>query len=45
VTPSVSAYNDFLENVIFQAKGVSQVRSNFALKQVKFQTALPIPAE
>ncbi len=45
VTPSVSAYNDFLENVIFQAKGVSQVHSNFALKQVKFQTALPIPAE
>lgn len=41
-TPSVSAYDDFLENIIFGAKGVSQVHSNFALRQIKYETALPL---
>ncbi|MDP6377430.1 MAG: Lrp/AsnC family transcriptional regulator [Pseudomonadales bacterium] len=42
VIPSVSAYDRFLENVIFSAPGVSQVHSNFALRQIKFETALPL---
>ncbi len=45
VTPSVSAYDDFLENVVFSAAGVSQVHSNFALRQIKLETALPLPAD
>ncbi len=45
VTPSVSAYDDFLENVIFLAAGVSQVHSNFALRQIKFETALPLQVD
>jgi len=42
VTPSVAAYDEFLENVIFSAEGISQVHSNFALRQIKFETALPL---
>ncbi len=41
-TPSVSAYDRFLEEHIFQAEGISQVRSNFALRQIKYETALPL---
>lgn len=41
-TPSVSAYDDFLENVIFNARGVSQVHSDFTLRQIKYETALPL---
>jgi Lrp/AsnC family transcriptional regulator, leucine-responsive regulatory protein len=40
--PGVAAYDHFLENVIFNAPGVSQVRSDFALRQIKFETALPL---
>ena len=42
VVPSVAAYDDFLHDFVFRAPGVSQVRSNFALRQVKFETALPL---
>ncbi len=42
VTPNVSAYDEFLEETIFRVPGLAQVRSNFALRQVKFETALPI---
>ena len=41
-TPSVSAYDKFLEEFIFYAPEISQVRSNFALRQIKFETALPL---
>ena len=41
-TSSVAAYDEFLENVIFNAPGVSQVHSDFALRQIKFETALSI---
>ncbi len=44
-TPSVSAYDKFLQEFIFLSPGISQVRSNFALRQIKFETALPIQAE
>jgi DNA-binding Lrp family transcriptional regulator len=45
VTPSVSSYDKFLEEFIFAAPGISQVRSNFALRQIKFETALPLQVE
>ncbi len=44
-TPSVSAYDKFLEEFVFSAPGISQVRSNFALRQIKFETALPLDVE
>jgi DNA-binding Lrp family transcriptional regulator len=44
-TPSVSAYDRFLEEFIFYAPGISQVRSNFALRQIKFETALPLDTD
>jgi DNA-binding Lrp family transcriptional regulator len=44
-TPSVSAYDKFLEEFIFFAPGISQVRSNFALRQIKFETALPLNSD
>jgi DNA-binding Lrp family transcriptional regulator len=44
-TPSVSAYDAFLEEHIFQAEGISQVRSNFALRQIKYETALPLKGD
>ena len=43
--PSVSAYDAFLEEFIFYAPGISQVRSNFALREIKFETALPLQAD
>ena len=43
--PSVAAYDEFLQNVIFSAPSFSQVRSNFALRQIKFETALPIETD
>lgn len=42
VTSGISAYDEFLEETVFKTPGISQVRSNFALRQVKFETALPI---
>lgn len=42
VTASVPAYDAFLEETIFNAPNISQVRSNFALRQIKFETTLPI---
>ena len=41
-TPRVSAYDEFLANIIFGAQGVSQVHSNFALRQIRYETALPL---
>ncbi|MFQ5971275.1 MAG: Lrp/AsnC family transcriptional regulator [Alphaproteobacteria bacterium] len=45
VIPSVAAYDEFLHDFVFKAPGISQVRSNFALRQIKFETALPLQAE
>ncbi len=41
-TSSVAAYDEFLENVIFNARGVSQVHSDFTLRRIKYETALPL---
>ncbi len=44
-TASVAAYDSFLEHVIFNAPGVSQVHSDFALRRIKYETALPLAAQ
>jgi DNA-binding Lrp family transcriptional regulator len=41
VAEDIDAYNAFLDNFIFRLPGVSQVRSNIVLKEIKADTALP----
>jgi len=41
VVENMDAYNVFLDDFIFKLPGVSQVRSNIVLKEIKSDTALP----
>ena len=41
VVEDIDAYNAFLDDFIFRLPGVSQVRSNIVLKEIKADTALP----
>jgi len=41
VVEDMDAYNAFLDNFIFRLPGVSQVRSDIVLKEIKADTALP----
>jgi DNA-binding Lrp family transcriptional regulator len=41
VVEDIEAYNRFLDEFIFKLPGVSQVRSNIVLKEIKADTALP----
>jgi DNA-binding Lrp family transcriptional regulator len=41
VAADIDAYNAFLDDFIFRLPGVSQVRSNIVLKEIKADTALP----
>jgi len=41
VVEDIDAYNAFLDSFIFRLPGVSQVRSNIILKEIKADTALP----
>lgn len=41
VVEDIDAYNEFLDTFIFRLPGVSQVRSNIVLKEIKADTALP----
>ena len=41
VVEDIDAYNAFLDAFIFRLPGVSQVRSNIVLKEIKADTALP----
>jgi DNA-binding Lrp family transcriptional regulator len=41
VVEDMDAYNRFLDDFIFRLPGVSQVRSNIVLKEIKADTALP----
>ena len=40
--PSVKAYDQLLNNHIFSIPGVSHVKSSFTLREIKYETALPI---
>ena len=42
VVESIDAYNRFLDDFVFKLPGVSQVRSNIVLKEIKADTALPL---
>jgi DNA-binding Lrp family transcriptional regulator len=44
VVEDIDAYNEFLDDFIFKLPGVSQVRSNIVLKEIKADTALPFKA-
>jgi Lrp/AsnC family leucine-responsive transcriptional regulator len=41
VVEDMDAYNKFLDDFVFRLPGVSQVRSNIVLKEIKADTALP----
>ena len=40
--PDVGAYEQFLRDKLTRLEGVASIKSSFALKQVKYTTALPI---
>jgi len=42
VVPDLEAYRAFVLEHLSKAPGVSNIRSSFALKQVKYSTALPL---
>jgi Lrp/AsnC family transcriptional regulator, leucine-responsive regulatory protein len=44
VVPDVPALERFIVDSLARIPGVANIRSSFALKQVKYQTALPIDA-
>ena len=44
VVPDVPAFERFLRQHLTQVPGVANIRSSFALKQVKYQTSLPLQA-
>jgi Lrp/AsnC family leucine-responsive transcriptional regulator len=43
VVPDVDALQAFIVSELTRLPGVASIRSSFALKQVKFETALPLP--
>ena len=42
VLPDIEALEKFLVNELSRIPGISRIQSSFALKQVKYQTALPV---
>jgi Lrp/AsnC family transcriptional regulator, leucine-responsive regulatory protein len=44
VVPDIQVLEDFILNFLSRVPGVGNIKSSFALKQVKYQTALPLPA-
>jgi DNA-binding Lrp family transcriptional regulator len=43
VVPDVAAYERFLKEALTRIEGVVGIKSSFALRQVKYSTALPLP--
>ena len=43
VVPDVPAFQRFILDFLSRVPGVDNIKSSFALKQVKYQTALPLP--
>ncbi len=43
VVPDVAAYERFLKDSLTRVEGVAGIKSSFALRQVKYSTALPLP--
>ncbi|MCH8835973.1 MAG: Lrp/AsnC ligand binding domain-containing protein, partial [Proteobacteria bacterium] len=42
VVPDLMAYERFLMDHLTRVPGIASIRSSFALKQVKYRTALPL---
>lgn len=42
VVADMNTYHDFLHNVLLKLPGVSQVNTSVALREVKYETALPV---
>jgi Lrp/AsnC family leucine-responsive transcriptional regulator len=42
VVPDMEAYQAFVHNVLFKLQGVSQVNTSVTLREVKYETALPV---
>jgi len=42
VVPDLAAYEQFLKTHLTRVSGVSSIKSSFALKQVRYETALPL---
>ncbi|NVD74726.1 Lrp/AsnC family transcriptional regulator [Duganella sp. BJB488] len=42
VLADMDAYHDFLHNVLVKLNGVAQVNTSVALREVKYETALPL---
>ena len=42
VVPDLAAYEHFLKTHLTRIPGVSSIKSSFALKQVRYETALPL---
>ena len=45
VVPDLQALEHFILDFLTRVTGVGNIKSSFALKQVKYQTALPLPGE
>ena len=45
VVPDVQALERFIVDFLSRVPGVGNIKSSFSLKQVKYQTALPLPAQ
>jgi len=44
VVPDVQALERFILDKLTPIPGIASIRSSFALKQVKYETSLPLPA-
>lgn len=42
LVPDVKAYDAFLHRVMFKIKGIGNIRSMVVLREVKYETALPV---
>ena len=45
VVPDIQALERFIVDHLTKIPGIANIRSSFALKQVKYQTALPLPTQ
>jgi DNA-binding Lrp family transcriptional regulator len=45
VVPDIQALEEFILRFLSRVPGVGNIKSSFALKQVKYQTALPLPVD
>jgi DNA-binding Lrp family transcriptional regulator len=44
LVPTIQALERFMMDFLTKVPGVANIRSSFALKQVRYKTALPLPA-